>query len=94
MKSSYGGDYALDFMRQTMRFITATRVKWEDIAWLVENGWEIDIYSDKLGEAIMSTIGYAELDENGKPVNLEPKRGEAYVEKPRPQQPAPPMHRK
>ena len=50
--------------------ITSTRVKWEDIAHLIEGGWEIDIYSDKLGEAVMSKIGNHELDGEGKPVDL------------------------
>ena len=72
--------------------ITSTRVKWEDIAHLIEGGWEIDIYSDKLGEAVMSKIGNHELDGEGKPVDLEPKGGGPPIEKPKPQQPRPPMH--
>ena len=73
--------------------ITSTTVKWQDIPHLLEAGFEIDIYSAKLGEAVMSKIGNIELDENGLPFGLEPKRGGAPIEKPKPQQPRPPMRR-
>ena len=73
--------------------ITSIRAKWEDIPILLENGFEVDIFSDKLGEAVMSKIGNHELDENGLPFGLEPKRGGAPIEKPKPQQPRPPMRK-
>jgi hypothetical protein len=48
----------------------------ENIPLLLENGYEVDIFSDQLGEAIMSKFGEHELDEETKlPVTLEPKRG-------------------
>ena len=73
--------------------ITSTIVNWEEIPIMLENGWEIDIYSDDQQEAIMSIFGEVELDEETNlPIDLQPKRGRPVVPKPKPNVPRPPMH--
>ena len=82
-------------MKQTTSLpMTSTRVAWVNIPQYLENGWEVDVYSDNKGEAIMSILGHSELDDEGKAMDLEPKKGGPHIEKPRPDQSQPPMHSK
>lgn len=74
---------------------TSTVVKWADIPLMLENGFEIDLFSDTNQEAIMSKFGMVELDDKTKlPVGLESKRGKPQISKPKPDISQPPMHRK
>ena len=75
--------------------ITVTTVSWENIPLLLENQWDVELYSDANQEAIMSKFGAHELDSDTQlPVGLEPKKGHPIIDKPRPDVPRPPMHNK
>lgn len=75
--------------------ITCTTVKWEDIPQMLENQFDLELFSDTRGEAIMSKFGAHEIDEETKlPVGLEPKKGGPVIDKPKPPVVRPPMHKR
>ena len=80
---------------QIQMSITVTTVAWENIPLLLENQWDVELYSDANQQAIMSKFGAHELDQDTElPVGLEPKKGSPIVEKPKPDVVRPPMHKR